>query len=488
MYGRKRGVTEEILWGISKVLWEVRGPIVALKPDNTGGAKGSRKEKMIESKTHQQELPLVPQGKQGGEVRARWAWTEGAVWSDRMLEALEKGVKGNQWFSLIDKVYSEKNLWAAWLKVQSNAGGCGVDGITVGRFAKDSTNGLLALKEEMRLGTYTPKPVRRVWIPKPGTDQKRPLGIPTVRDRVVQTALRNVLEPIFEHCFAGTSYGFRPGRGCKDALMEVQRLLDMGQVWVVDADLKGYFDTIPHDKLMSRVRERVADGKVLGLIEGFLKQGILDELSLFEAGEVGTPQGAVISPLLANIYLNPLDHLMAKRHMVRYADDFVILCASQEEAQAALHEVQTWVQEQGLTLHPEKTRIVDASVKGGFDFLGYHFERGTKWPCDKAYDKMKAKVTRMTPRISGDSIPSIIARLNPVLRGWFEYFKHGSSRDLRQLDCYTRNRLRAILRRRALRTGLGGISASRKWNIAYFAKEGLFDMLSAHSQALQSSH
>lgn len=228
-----------------------------------------------------------------------------------MQTALVRGLRGNQWFSLIDKVYADRTLALAWEKVGSNAGGSGVDHITVARFAKDCPRGLLDLKEQLRKASYQPRPVKRVWIPKPGTNEKRPLGIPTGRDRIVQTALRMVIEPIFEHRFAEHSYGFRPGRGCKDALRRVQTLLNEGHPWIVDADLKACFDTIPKDRLMSRVEERIADRRVLALIQGYLAQGVMEELTLHEPTERGTPQGAVISPLLANIYLDPLDHLLA---------------------------------------------------------------------------------------------------------------------------------------------------------------------------------
>src|SRR5205085_8255307 len=217
-------------------------------------------------------------------------------------------------------------------------------------------------------GTYVPLDIRRHWLPKPGSTEQRPLGIPTVRDRIVQTAVRNVLEPIFERDFATHSYGFRPQRGCKDALRRVDELLKAGYVHVVDADLKSYFDTIPKDRLMDLIRRKVADGRVLNVIEAFLNQGVLDGMSRWTP-EQGTPQGAVISPLLANIYLDPLDHMMAEKGyaMVRYADDFVILCRSAAEAERALQAVQAWVAEAGLTLHPTKARVVHADQ--GFDFL-----------------------------------------------------------------------------------------------------------------------
>ena len=219
-----------------------------------------------------------------------------------MLKTLERGVKGNRWFSLIDKVVSERTLGIAWEKVESNAGACGVDNTTVRHFAKDSQRRLLTVREQIREGRYHPRPVRRVMIPKPGSSEKRPLGIPTVTDRVVQTAVKLVIEPIFESEFAPASYGFRPGRGCKDALREVERHLREGQNHVVDVDIKGYFDNIPHDSLMRLVKQHIADSKVLGLIEKFLKMGVMEEGVIIDS-DTGSPQGGIISPLLANIYL-----------------------------------------------------------------------------------------------------------------------------------------------------------------------------------------
>ena len=433
--------------------------------------------------------PTVPaRDKQGGEVAGRPAGAEPGVWTERMLTALTGGMKGNRRFSLIDKVYADRTLELAWAKVRSNAGGSGVDGITIERFAKGCPRGLLDLKEQLRTASYQPRPVKRVWIPKPGTNERRPLGIPAVRDRIVQTALRLVIEPIFEHQFAEHSYGFRPGRGCKDALRRVQTLLDEGSTWIVDADLKGYFDTIPKDRLMGRVEERIADSRVLALLRSYLDQGVMEELTLHEPSERGTPQGAVISPLLANLYLDPLDHLLAAAgwQMVRYADDFVILCRSEDEAKAALACVQTWVQNHGLMLHPEKTRIVDATLPGGFDFLGYHFERGYRWPRRKAMDRLKDKVRALTPRTSGVALEVTITRLNEVLRGWFGYFQHSHCTTFPTLDSYIRGRLRSILRKRRGGRGRGQGTDHRRWRNHYFAELGLFNLTQAHALAGQS--
>lgn len=244
--------------------------------------------------------------KQVGEaqVRERWKWVEPSVWTERMLTALERGVKGGKWFSLMDKIYSGKNLKAAWEKVKANKGTAGIDRQGIEAFQANESKYLEEIGRTLKENCYKAMPVKRVWIPKEGSKEKRPLGIPAVKYSTVQTALRNVIEPIHEKIFAEHSYGFRPGRGCKDALRRVDELLKAGKTWVVDADIKGYFDSIPHDKLMEDIKQHVADGRVLELIEGYLKQGVMDGLELWEP-EKGTPQGAVISPLLVNILIRP---------------------------------------------------------------------------------------------------------------------------------------------------------------------------------------
>lgn len=308
-------------------------------------------------------------------------------------------------------------------------------------------------------------------IEKPGSKEQRPLGIPTVRDRVVQAALRLVIEPIFEREFAPGSYGFRPGRGCKDAfLREVEQYLKAGYRYVVDADLKAYFDSIPHELLLAEIRTRIADGRVLELIEMFVKQQILEDLKLWTP-ERGTPQGAVISPLLANLYLHSVDMAMAKAGyvMVRYADDFVILCRTQEEAGQALALVEALVTEKGLILHPEKTRLVDATIAGvGFDFLGYHFESGTRWPRKKSLKKFKDSIRKKTGRSNGTSLETIIREMNLTLRGWFEYFKHSNWRTFKPLDGWIRRRLRSILRKRENRKGMSRGWDNMHWTNKFF--------------------
>ena len=417
--------------------------------------------------------------------RARWAWAEASVWTDRMLAALEYGVKGDVWFSLIDKVYTLPNLWSAWAKSAKNKGSAGVDGMTISRYEKDVEANLQRLAGALQDGSYRPKAIRRTYIPK-ADGKLRPLGIPTVSDRIVQGALRHVLAPIFERHFAPHSYGFRPGRGCKDALRRVDGLLKAGYRYVVDADLKSYFDTIPHDKLMKLLREHVADGRVLKLIESFLEAKIMEGLEQWTPF-AGAPQGAVLSPLLSNIYLNPLDHLMAQRgtEMVRYADDFVILCKTREEALAALELVRAWTAEAGLTLHPEKTRIADAQSQA-FEFLGYRFDKGRKWPRDKSKQKLRESLKPYLKRTSGVSLKTIIATINPKLRGWFGYFQHADRRGLYDVDRWVRTRLRAIQDKRHKGQGKGQGNAQVRWPNKFFATLGLFSLEQAHKVACQS--
>src|SRR5208337_3424499 len=295
-------------------------------------------------------------------------------------------------------------LEAAWRKVARNKGAGGVDGQSIERFAAQAERYLQELHDELRTGRYHPQPVKRVDIPK-ADGRTRPLGIPTVKDRIVQQALKMVIEPIFEVQFRPGSFGFRPGRGCKDALREVDRLLKEGYTHVVDADPKRNFDTIPHDRLMALVEGSISDSRVLALIDGFLQQEIMSDVARWQP-TTGTPQGAVLSPLLANLYLHPLDLLMEQSgyRMVRYADDFVILCASEAEATAALRQITAWVNANGLTLHPDKTRVGDSQQPGqGFDFLGYRFEAGRRLVRSKSLMAFKDKVRAKTGRSRGDS-------------------------------------------------------------------------------------
>jgi RNA-directed DNA polymerase len=437
-----------------------------------------------------QSTPVSDTATQAEKARpSQWVWVEHSVWTERMLEALEKGVKGGVWFSLIDKVYRPSTLYAAWLTVRANKGSAGSDHQSIEAFDRELVQNLGVLEQELRSGQYRPRPIRRVYIDKPGSKDKRPLGIPAVRDRVVQAAMRLVIEPIFEREFASRSYGFRPGLGCKDALRGVDQLLKAGYTWVVDADLKSYFDSIPHDGLMEEIRGHIADGRVLELLEAFLKQDILEDMVLWTP-EQGTPQGAVISPLLANLYLHPVDTAMAAAgfRMVRYADDFVLLCRNEAEAQAGLALVRTLTAVRGLTLHPEKTRLVDAQVPGvGFDFLGYHFERGTRWPRKKSLRKFKDTIRRKTGRSNGSSLAAIVVDVNRTCRGWFEYFKHSNRWTFRPLDGWIRRRLRSILRRQHKLKGMSRGYDNIRWPNRYFRDLGRFSLESAHRALVQSS-
>ena len=422
---------------------------------------------------------VPPRAKRAGEIPARWAWVEPSVWTPRMLSTLERGVAGGRWYALMDKVVRPENLRSSWGRVRSNDGAAGVDHQSVAEFEQGAERHLERVRAMLADGSYRPSAVRRVHIPKPGRPgETRPLGIPTVRDRVVQGAVRSVLEPIFEAGFAEHSYGFRPGRGPKDALRRVRQLLQEGYLHVVDADLKSYFDTIPHDALLDRVREKVTDGSVLALVSMFLKAGVMDGTTTTEPGE-GTPQGGVISPLLANIYLDSLDHLVVRRgwQMVRFADDFVILCRTAEEAREALTVVTAWTAEAGLRLHPEKTRLADLNIDGEeFTFLGYRFTR--KWHAvgKKARERIRERVRELTPRNFGNSLKVAVERLNTVLRGWYQYYQHARPTAFVRVDKFVRARLRAILWRREKRKGYPPPEANRRWPIAFFQELGLLSL------------
>ena len=442
------------------------------------------------TKQSESKAPGVPEvATQGAEAHRRdWTWVEASVWNERMLAALENGVKGGKWFSLIDKVYRAETLKVAWQKVAANGGAAGVDGQSVKQFAARAEMYLKELSIALERGTYRPMPVRRVEIAK-GGGKHRPLGIPVVKDRIIQTALKSVLEPIFEREFLGMSYGFRPGRGCKDALREVERWLKEGYTFVVDADLRSYFDTIPHARLMERVKEHVSDGRVVELIEAFLQQDIIKDMERWTPTG-GTPQGAVISPLLANIYMHALDCQMKQKgyRMVRYADDFVVLCRSAEQAQAALAEVTAWVEANGLSLNAEKTHVGDCRQEGqGFEFLGYRFEAGRRWVRRKSFKAVRDRIRIRTKRTRGDSLAKIIADLNPTLRGWFNYFKHAHPMTFSGMDGFVRRRLRAILRKQEKRPGIGRCRDDhQRWPNKFFATQGLFTMVTARELASQS--
>jgi RNA-directed DNA polymerase len=311
------------------------------------------------------------------------------------------------------------------------------------------------------------------------------LGIPTVRDRVVQKALVHVIEPILDNEFHERSFGFRHGRSCHDALHCIEKLLEAGYVYAVDADLKSYFDTIPKDRMLDLVKQKISDSRVLRLIKKYLEQEIMEELRTWTP-ETGVPQGAVLSPVLSNLYLNPLDHLMAAKgyEMVRYADDFVILCRTAEEAQAALEEIRSWVEAAGLTLHPTKTQIVDAREKS-FEFLGYSFREKLRFPRDKSHKKITARLRELTPRKSGDSLEYMIQQINKTLVGWFNYFRHCHWSTFEPYDAMIRKRLRRMLLKRN-RRNRRRLPRTHRWPNAYFTDHGLYSLREAHNRFVQS--
>lgn len=378
-----------------------------------------------------------------------------------------------KWYSLVDKVYALPNLQAAWERVKTNGGAAGIDHVSVRAFAEDAPRRLEELAEDLRLKRYRPQPVRRVYIPKDGGGQRK-LGIPTVRDRIVQQALYQILGPIFEAIFSSRSHGFRPGRGCATALDVVDWAVRHGYDWVVDADIETFFDTVDQERLLSAVNQEIADGSVLALIRAILRAGVVEPATAeIEPTELGTPQGGPLSPLLTNVYLHAFDvrTWQAGYGLVRYADDFVLFAKSESEATAALTLCREVLEgEWGLRLHPEKTRVV--SVDAGFAFLGYRYERDpktgriTKEVRRKSVRRFRDAIRQRTPRLRGDRKPkarhvtperlkknrklrATIERVNRYLRGWHWYFKGVWSRypetPFRNFDSFIRGRIRSAI-------------------------------------------
>ena len=356
--------------------------------------------------------------------------------------------------SLIDKVYKRKNLEMAWERVKANRGSGGVDGQTLEDFAEQLDKNLDRLQSELKEGVYQPQPVRQVQIPKMGKPGEfRGLGIPTIYDRVCQQALLNRLQPIFEPIFDEANYGYRQGRSTKDALRKVWKEIDNGSEWIVDADLKDFFGSVDHEKLLTLVAQQIADGRVLRLIEAMLKAGSYGKGRLFPT-ERGTPQGGVASALLSNILLTPFDREMRRKgyQLTRYADDWVVTCKSAAEARAAIDAAGRILKQLGVELHPQKTRIVH--VQYGFEFLGYKIKRGKKlylpatkirsrvcsgglyaYPREKSIRRFKDEVRQRTKRRVPLATEQLIEALNPLLRGWGEYYKRAHVRKLfNQLD------------------------------------------------------
>ena len=429
-------------------------------------------------KTKQQALPFEAKDRCGG-IRK---WSRHPAWTPAMRAALSRIRKGSgKWHTLIGRMYDPRLIEAAWQRLDRRTSGpkrcrgAGVDGVTVEQFSRRAEGEIPRLAQELRSGSYRPRPVRRHEIPKPGSRKKRPLGIPCVRDKVAQEALRSLIEPVFEAEFLEGSHGFRPERSTETACRHLEAYLEAGFHWVVDADVRNCFGEIDHGKQLESVNARIADGKVLKLIRSFLKSGVMEEM-VYRETVSGTPQGGVISPLLCNIFLHHLDLRCEEKGLgwVRYADDFLLLCRTREEAEAALQWVTGVLTEMGLSLSPEKTCVT--CLQDGFDFLGWHYKGDQRWPRTKSEKALRIRLREKTRRLRPGSMEQICAEVSLTLRGWYTHFRDGNSLStFSKLEKWLRRRLRAILHRRRKRKGMGSLGLNFRWPNARFRSWGLFE-------------
>lgn len=356
---------------------------------------------------------------------------------------------------MFENICHIETLKESFKKVKKNKGCAGVDRESIRKFEQHLDDRLNELRRLLANHSYRPLPLKRVYIPKSNGD-KRPLGIPATRDRIVQQAILTELEPIFEPIFSKSSYGFRPNKSPIQAITKVQEYLDQGYEMIVEVDIKDFFSTVHQTRLMSKIKQQVKDKRIIQLLWQFLRAGVLEEGKLRTA-LAGTPQGGVISPILANIYLNDFDHKIDKAglKLVRYADDFVILCKTVNQATSASKMVKDIMKSLDLELAEAKTQVTE--YWRGFEFLGYHFQKfygNRKWPRRKAIDSFKDKIRQATRRQQPKNVKMVIAQLNPIIRGWGHYFKYGEVKGkYQELDSWTRMRLRSFLEKKKWPSG-----------------------------------
>jgi RNA-directed DNA polymerase len=444
-------------------------------------------EPATETRLEKNPADAAKSGQDGGE-KLRLGSRVYPVWTAAMVEVRGKlRSEGRKWYLLHDKVYDRENLKEAWLQVKGNEGAPGLSGETIEEYGKTIEARLKGLAKKLHDQSYEARPIRRVNIPKTdGSGEQRPLGIPEVEDRIVQAAIVRVIEPIYEGKFFEGSYGFRPERGALNALERLERDITQGRPYLVDADIRNCFGSIPHEKLMEEVGREVSDRKLLKLIQQFVEADIVERLERWTP-ERGTPQGAVLSPLLANIYLHEFDRQMraAGHEVIRYADDFVVACRTREEAEETRKKVDEILRGMGLESHPQKTQVLDTRERR-FQFLGYVFwPRQGKPPGREPRPSSKKKlfdaIRRKTPRNPGKSLRVVIAELNPTLRGWYGYFRYSFWNVFPELDGFVRRRLRSILRRFQKRKGSAkNRGDNRLYPNSIFQKLKLFSLEDAH--------